>query len=230
MTRRVGRIAGWIGAAALAALPVGAAAHPHVFIDTGLEVVFDAEGRLEAVQVVWVFDAFYTMWALDDFGMDPEFSGSVTEAERLELAAIYANWDEGHHGDLHPRMDGRPLALSGPRAVVADVQDGRLVIAHRRVFAEPPDPEAGEIVLAVYDPSYFNAYSIVGPAMIRGREDCTAEVWGPDWEAADARLTAALEELYAAGMDSWEIEQDFPAVGAHFAEEVRLRCGAGAAP
>ena len=213
-------------ATALALVPAAGLAHPHVFIDTGLEVVFDADGHLAAVQVVWVYDEFYTMWALDDYGMDPEFTGTVTEAERETLAAIYSNWDADYEGDLRPLLDGEQLALSGPLAVVADVQDGRLVIAHRRAFVDRPALNGSELVLRVYDPTYFTAYTIAAEPQIRGRADCAAEVWGPDWEAANDRLMAALQELAAAGASEWEIEEDFPAVGADFAEEVRLRCRA----
>lgn len=210
--------------AAMLATAGPAAAHPHVFIDTGLEVMFDDDGRLAAVQVVWVYDEFYTMLALEDYGMDPEFTGTVTEGESAELAAIYANWDAGFAGDLYPLLDGRPLALSGPLQVVADVQEGRLVIAHRRAFADRPRIGTAELVLQVYDPSYFTAYTIAAAPAIRGRSDCSAEVWGPDWEAASARLMGALEELAGSGASAWDIEADFPAVGADFAEEVRLRC------
>ena len=215
------------GAAAtvlLALAPAGALAHPHVFVDTGLEVVFDDEGRAVAVQVVWVHDEFYTMLSLDDYGMDPDFTGTVTEAERAELAAIYANWDDGFDGDLRPLLDGNELALGGPTRVVADVQDARLVIAHRRSFDRPVALGGAELVLRVYDPSYFIAYTIAVDPVLHGRDDCTAEVWGPDWEAADARLQDALDEMLAAGADWTEVEADFPAVGADFAEEVRIRC------
>lgn len=211
-----------VAAALCLAGPAGA--HPHVFIDTGLEIVFDDDGRLAAVQVVWVYDEFYTMMALDDYGMDPGFTGAVTEAERAELAAIYANWDEGYAGDLYPDLAGRPLTLSGPLRVVADVREGRLVIAHRRAFPDRPALGGEELVLRVYDPTYFTAYTIASAPAIRGRQDCSAEVWGPDWEAASVRLTAALEELAGDGADALEIEANFPAVGADFAEEVRLRC------
>lgn len=203
--------------------PAAALAHPHIFIDTGLEIVFDDEGRLAAVQVVWVYDEFYTMLALDEYGMDRDFSGTVTEAERAELAAIYSNWDPEFAGDLYPLLDGRPLALSGPLQTIADVQEGRLVVAHRRAFTDRPRLGGGELVVQVYDPSYFTAYTIAEAPAIRGRDDCAAEVWGPDWEAASARLAAALEEL-AGGSDDFDMEADFPAVGADFAEEVRLRC------
>lgn len=224
LARPLRRLAGALALAPLAALPLPAAAHPHIFIDAGVEIVFDDAGRLAAVQVVWVYDEFYTMLALDDYGMDPEFTGTVTEAERAELAAIYSNWDAGFDGDLRPLLDGAPLALSRPERVMADVQEGRLVIAHARRFADRPEIGAGELVLRVYDPTYFTAYTIAVAPAIRGRDDCAAEVWGPDWEAANDRLLAALAELAGAGMDDWEIEQDFPAVGADFAEEVRLTC------
>ncbi len=211
-------------AALLAAAPALAAAHPHVFIDTGIEVIFDEDGHAVAVQVVWVHDEFYTMLSLDDFGMDPEFTGTVTEAERDELAAIYSNWDEGFNGDLRTLLDGRELALGGPTRVVADVQDARLVIAHRRIFDTPVEVGGRELVLRVYDPTFFISYTIASDPVLQGRDDCTAEVWGPDWEAADARLQDALDELLADGADWSQIEADFPAVGADFAEEVRIRC------
>ncbi|MGY6633741.1 MAG: DUF1007 family protein [Alkalilacustris sp.] len=215
-----------LGLVALGAcIPAAAAAHPHVFIDTGIEVIFDADARVEAVQVVWVYDEFYTMLALDDYGMDPDFTGTVTDAERAELAVIYSNWEPGFNGDLRPLLDGRELPLGGPTRIVADVQDQRLVIAHRRVFDSPVALDGGrELVLRVYDPTYFTAYTIAGDPVVTGRDGCTAEVWGPDWEAADARLQAALDELLAQGAGMVEIEADFPAVGADFAEEVRLTC------
>ncbi len=210
--------------AALATAP--AAAHPHVFIDTGLEIVFDDEGRVAAVQVVWVHDAFYTMLALDEYGMDPEFTGTVTEAERAELAAIYSNWDEGYAGDLYALLDGEPLPLSGPRAMWADVEEDRLILAHRRAVLDPQHLDGRKLVLQVYDPTYFIAYTVAVEPTVSGRDDCVATVYGPDWEAANARLIEALDELAAQGLDEWEIEADFPAVGAEFAEEVRLTCAA----
>ncbi|MGY6411634.1 MAG: DUF1007 family protein [Alkalilacustris sp.] len=215
-----------LATALLAVAPGGVVAHPHVFIDTGVEVIFDSDGRAVAVQIVWVHDEFYTMLSLDDFGMDPDFTGTVTDAEREELAALYSNWDEGFNGDLRPLLGGRELGLGGPTRVVADVQDARLVIAHRRNFDTPVALAGQELVLRVYDPTFFISYTIASEPVLQGRDDCTAEVWGPDWEAADARLQAALDELLADGLDWWEIEADFPAVGADFAEEVRIRCPA----
>lgn len=210
----------WV-AAVLAATGGPAAAHPHVFVDTGIELVFDAQGDLAAVQVVWVFDEFYSMMSMADFGLDADFTGSVTAAEQAELTAIYSNWVPGFEGDLYPLRAGRPLALSGPLDILADYREGRIIVTHRRAFQPRIAVGAEPVVVQVYDPTYYTEYTIAAEPVIRGRDDCSATVYGPDWEAANERLMAALDELMGGGGD---IEADFPAIGAEFAEEVRVTC------
>jgi ABC-type uncharacterized transport system substrate-binding protein len=220
--RNTGAAAGVALAAMLAAAPVGA--HPHIFIDTGIELVFDEEGRLAVLQVVWIYDEFYSMWAIDDYGLDQDYTGELTEEERVELAAIYSNWDEDYAGDLYPYLNGEALALSGPFEVAADYRQGRIIIVHSRALEERVEVGAEPVVIRVYDPTYYTAYSIAVSPGIRGRDDCVAEVVQPDLAEAEARLDAALEEMIADGADPWEVEADFPEVGDLFAEEVQLRC------
>lgn len=201
-------------------------AHPHVFIDAGLELVFDEAGALAAVQVVWVYDEFYSLMAIADYGMDPAFSGRLTEDERAELAEIYSGWVEGFEGDLFIRHDGRPVVLSGPLDTVADLAEGRIVVAHRRALEPRVIPGAETpVILSVHDPSYYTAYTIAVAPLIRGRTDCRAEVILPDFAWASEQLAAALSEMLAEGADDFDIEADFPAIGADFAEEVHLTCG-----
>ncbi|MEY8837883.1 DUF1007 family protein, partial [Cribrihabitans sp. XS_ASV171] len=45
----------WIVPIFMACLPVPLAAHPHVFIDTGLELIFDDKGHLTHVRVEWAY-------------------------------------------------------------------------------------------------------------------------------------------------------------------------------
>jgi polyphosphate kinase len=56
---------------------------------------------------------------------------------------------------------------------------------------------------------------------VTGGKDCTAEIFQPDLAAADTAFAAALEEYYGS-----DLEGDFPAVGAAYADEVRLTCPA----
>ena len=52
-----------IGTVASIAPP--ASAHPHVYIDMKTAFHFDAKGQLDALRVVWIFDEFYSAFALD---------------------------------------------------------------------------------------------------------------------------------------------------------------------
>lgn len=46
---------------AVLTLPMPALAHPHIFVDTTHQLIFDAEGRLEAVRVTWDYDELVWM-------------------------------------------------------------------------------------------------------------------------------------------------------------------------
>jgi len=199
-------------------------AHPHVFIDTGLEVIFDAGGRVVALRIAWAYDALYSMLMIDELGLDPEFTGNVTPEERAALSGFDMNWDPGYEGDIYPLFADRPVALEPPESWTADYRDGRIISTHLRRFAEPLalGADTPPLVVQVYDPTYYVSYTILDGPLLTGREDCTARIFEPDWGAASARLQDALDELVGAGGD---IEADFPAVGAEFAEELRVSCG-----
>lgn len=213
---------GGVLACALAPAPIAPAqAHPHIFVDAGVEAIFDDSGQLAALRIAWVYDDFFSMLMVSDLGLDPDFTGSVTDAERAELDGFDMNWIEGYHGDVFVTLDGKDVSLSGPLEWTSDYRDGRLMSTHLRALPDRVRLAGRELVVSVHDPSYYTSYTIVGQAMITGRSDCSARIFEPDWEAADARLQAALDELLGSGVD---IEAEFPPVGALFAEEVRITC------
>lgn len=208
---------------ALLCAPAPAAAHPHIFIDTGLELMFDDSGRAVAVRVAWVYDDFYSLMMLSDRGLDPDGDGRLTNDEKAALNGFDMQWDADYQGDLYV-LDGNgtPLPLSRPRDWTATVERGRIVSTHVRTFGTPvavgPDP----LVLQVYDPGYYTAYTILGtPALSgAGARGCAVAVYEPDLTEAETQLQAMLQE-YTADQD---IEMEFPAVGANFAEEARVTC------
>jgi polyphosphate kinase len=207
---------------ALAAAP--AAGHPHIFIDTGLEIIFDDRGRAAAVRVAWVYDDFYSMLMLGDRGLDPDGDGRLTAEEEAVLSGFDMAWDADYEGDLYA-LDGagRPVALGRPRDWSARMLDGRIVSTHLRLFEPPLERAALPLVLQVYDPGYYTAYTILGTPRLTGGEGCEVKVYEPDLTAAEEALKEALAE-YTADQD---VEYDYPAVGAAFAEEARVTCAGG---
>ncbi|MGF1659820.1 MAG: DUF1007 family protein [Rubrimonas sp.] len=196
-----------------------AQAHPHVFIDAEAGFVFDAEGRLASVEIVWRYDAFSSLFLLEDMGLDPDGDGALTEAERAALAADQTDWPETFAGDSYLRIGGEAAALSPARDGSAALEDGRVVVRFRRDLAEPAPAQGLQARLELYDPSYFFAYALTGePALRDAPAACAAQARRFDPDAAASELLASLATL---GRE--ETPED-PNVGAAFADAALLRC------
>jgi len=75
------------------------------------------------------------------------------------------------------------------------------------------------LLVQAYDATLYTAYVLTGE-IAAARAGCTAEKVMPDLDAARAKLEAAIAALPAGA------EADFPALGADFAEGVRVTCSA----
>ncbi len=214
-------------AAALAlALPFGqpAEAHPHIFVDTGLELIHDAEGRLVALRISWTYDELFSLLMLEDLGLDSDYDAVLTDAEMKTLQGYDMDWPDWYEGDVHVEVSGATVALGPPRAGPAELlPNGMLTSEHTRRLERPVDGATEDVVVKVYDPTFYTAYSILPDRVSTQAEHCTTAVFTPDLDAAYAYLEAALDEL-GARVDDPFVEQDFPAVGDRFSEEVRLSC------
>ena len=202
---------------------VPAFAHPHVFIDTALEVIFDDQGRASGVRISWTYDEYYSLVIAEEKAIDPDYDGSATEAEAKPLSGFDMGWDADFPGDTYALMGDGELALSRPKDWTASYNGGRITSTHLRMFETPVAFGAEPLIIQVYDPSFYTAYAIVGtPVLTGGPKGCSVEVFEPDMAAADAILQAAIDE--AAGSDG--VEGDFPAIGKAYSEEARVTCAA----
>lgn len=201
--------------AGLVALAGPAGAHPHVFMETGLEVIRDDAGRAVSLRVTWTYDPFFSLVLITERGLDPDGDGSLTEDETAALQGFDMNWEPGFPGDTYAFAGDRAVALSGPRDGVARYDGGQIVSSHIRDLAEPV---AGLLVVKNYDPTYYTEYTIREVVA----EGCETEIIAPDLTEAERELQAALAEIPA----DVDVEMGFPAVGAVFAQEVRVTCAA----
>jgi len=213
---------GAIIAAAVTGFAVPAMAHPHMFIDAGVEVIFDDQGRAAALRITWIYDDLTSLGILSDREMDPDFDGVLTPEELAAISGFDMEWDVGFDGDTYALLAATALVLSGPSEWSASYSDAKLRSTHLRRFATPVDIAAQPLVVQTYDPSYYIAYAIVSETVLTGGTACTAQTFAPDRAAADAILQAAIMELAGGG----DAEGDFPAIGAAYSDEVRVTCAA----
>ena len=213
---------GAIMAALVTGIAEPAAAHPHVFIDGGVEVIFNEDGRASALRITWIYDDLTSLGVLSDREMDIDFDGILTPEELAALSGFDMQWDAGFDGDTYALQAAVPLALSGPADWTVSYADAKLTSTHLRRFATPVEIAATPLVVQTYDPSYYVAYTIVSETVLTGAPACSAQTFAPDRAAADQILQAAITEMAGGG----DTEGDFPAIGAAYADEVRVTCAA----
>ncbi|SDD28132.1 DUF1007 family protein [Ruegeria marina] len=202
-------------------LPAPLGAHPHVFVDTGVELIFDADQKLTHVRVTWAYDDFYSLIILEDMGLDPDGDGLLTREEEQQLAGFDAQWIEGYTGDLDIRLGDSALDLSGPLEPTATTEAGRIVTTHLRAVKNAPRLGGAALSVKPYDETYYTAYEVARPVTLTGRDDCTVQRFEPD---IDGQLAQMQQMLLRIDADADLEELDIPLMGAEFATEIRVTC------
>lgn len=205
--------------ACLAPLPL--AAHPHIFVDTGLRAIFDDTGKLTHVDITWRYDEFYSLLITEDMGLDHDYDGKLTEAEIAQLTGFDMHWIEGFNGDLEVSQADKVLPLSGPAEFTASFEDGRITTTHRRAVQAPVDGRAGPIVIRPFDETYYTAYEITSKVQVEGTQKCRARVKMPEMNADLQALQAKVANLDA-NTDPEDV--GLPNVGAALAAEATVTC------
>lgn len=203
-------------ALALALTPISAAAHPHIFIDAGVSFIFNDAGDLSAVKIEWAYDDLYTLITLDDMGLDADGDGLITIEEQAKLVGFDMNWLDGFEGDSYLTFAEKPIELGKPETATAELVNGRLITSHIRKLATPISMAGGNVAIKLYDPTYYSAYTLNLGAEILNRDSCMMEQI-----PADLGKAYDLVENLLYGSNG---EDDYPAVGANFADTLTLSC------
>lgn len=216
-----------LGALALVAgllAPTGQGeAHPHVFIDAALSLIFDDQGRLAALRVGWSYDEFYSLVMIEDNGLDADGDGTP-EAERLAaFAGQDVDWATGFPGDVTLTQGGALVALAGPVRHRVYFENGRIVTSHVRPLNTPLAVD-GATAARVYDPSFFVAYDVPLLPTTEGREGCTVTRRAADTGSAYKEYGDKLASVDI-GDDPFQ-EVDLGDIGILFADEFELTCAA----
>lgn len=204
--------------AALIAPP--AAAHPHVWIDSASEILFDASGRITAIRHHWRFDEAFSAYAIQ--GLDTDGDGTYSKAELDPLAEVNVTSLSEFAFFTFMTIGEKDIAFSEPRDYWLDLADGYLTLHFTLPLTEPAKPDAAA-VLEVYDPEYFVAFELPSTEAVRlvdAPAGCGLTVQLA--RELDAEATAALAEI---GPEQRELPDELKELTDGLDNSATLTCG-----
>lgn len=155
------RLAGkMIGAMLLAVLllPKSASAHPHVFVYTATDIVFDEKG-LAGFRIRWLFDEMFSGMIVLDFDENGNKRFEPAEIEKLKAGA-FANLREYNYF-IHVKINGNPFKVQFVTDFSARIHKDRMIY---EFFVPCHVTAAGtvkEIRLSIYDESFYTSVFLV---------------------------------------------------------------------
>ena len=127
-------------------------AHPHVFVDASVKVLFNENG-LSGVQNRWVYDEVYSRATIASVDENDDGKLSVEEGEGLKSIIL----GEVARSNYFNYVQSGSVFL-GAKAVTdfkASVKNGRLVLDFVVVFTAPVGADYSMLVIVVADPSNY---------------------------------------------------------------------------
>lgn len=143
-------------AAALLAACLPAAAHPHVFADSRMEIVGTADGMLSSVRNIWRFDELFSSSVVVDF--DKNGNGTLDDDEVQAVAETVRQSIAEWEFYTFVSIGNRDLKLTPPAEIRGLFEKGQLLLFFEMKPAEPVDLKAAPVTFSVYDESYFVAF------------------------------------------------------------------------
>lgn len=142
----------------LAAIAAGpAAAHPHVFVTAKAEIVFAADGSVQAIRNRWSFDEAYSAYITQ--GLDKNGDGKLTSDELAELAKINVESLPDVEFFTAAKLNGRKQEFGTPGEQVMSYDNKVLTLVFTLPLKTPA--KARSFGIEIGDPTYFVAFSIV---------------------------------------------------------------------
>ncbi|HEY7645137.1 MAG TPA: DUF1007 family protein [Hyphomicrobiales bacterium] len=143
----------WIAAAF--AEPFAACAHPHVFVEGKVTIIFDGNKRIKGIRNVWQFDKGYSAFAV--VGLDTNGDGKLSPQELAPLAKVNVDSLAEYAYFTYLTIDKTQVAFKPPVDYFLVEGRGQLTL----YFTLPLDRPASvteNTLLEVFDREYFIAF------------------------------------------------------------------------
>jgi len=197
-------------AAALALLFVApAVAHPHVWVTTQTELLFDADENITGLRHVWTFDEAYSAYVTQ--GLDSSGDGVPSPEDLQELAELNATSLVDFDYFTYVKTDGLPRDFAEPSEYGMVFENRKVTLTFTLPLAQPA--KAGRVlVLEVYDPTFFVSFRMdEGDGAVRmagGPNGCAKTITRPA-EVDIAEVQNLSESFFEALTAAANFGEDF---------------------
>ncbi len=209
-----------IAAALTSLLLLGkASAHPHVWVTVETEIQHDADKRVTGFQHKWTFDEFYSSFATQ--GMDKNEDGKLDREELKELAEVNVTSLKEFGFFTFPKVVSQEIDCDEPRDYWLEHKDGMLTLHFTLPLKQPVEKaKLKDFHFSVYDPTFYVSFAFAKENAIRlasGLSECRPEITRPEAQAPAKSLSESVQSE----------NNELMGTGSAYAENVRLKCGAG---
>jgi ABC-type uncharacterized transport system substrate-binding protein len=192
-----GRIAAATGIVLASAVAV--AAHPHVWVDSRSDIIFDGSGKISAVRQAWTFDEMFSAFAIQ--GLDNDNDGKLTRKELQPLARV--NVESLHEYDFFTYLGVIGVeevygAFGDPVDYWLDYDGVKLTLHFTLPLTEPFDPKQGNTAIEIYDPTFFVDFRLASTdtaMMVDAPAGCRLDI--KQAEGFDSMTTNILSQIPA---------------------------------
>ena|ERR1700722_20586787 len=154
------RIAGF-AATLLSVSP--AAAHPHVWIDYTVNVLFD-DNDLTGVRISWTFDQMYSSMLFHDYTSRPKGALSAEDIASLEKNAFVDTADEHYFIDI--ALNGETVPIKSVTDFTARFENHRMIYAFTVPIAAGAAPAHNTLKVDAFDYEYYIDFGLAKNAAV----------------------------------------------------------------
>lgn len=174
-----------------------AQAHPHVWVTSAAEVIYNPDGSVVAIRHTWDFDEAYTSFAIQ--GLDTNKDGKLSREELAELAK--ENAESLHEFDFFTtlKIDGKRQSFGQPKDYFMETKGPLLRFVYTLPLASPVKPKTS-VSLEVADKTFFVAFDLAegdhAVTLAGAPQGCTVKITRPKTQAPQQTLSEqAFEAL-----------------------------------
>ena len=200
-------------------LPTSALAHPHVFVDATVEIVFDTAGKMTAVRNIWQFDDAFSEYAIQ--GLDKDDDGKLSDAELKPLAKVNVDSLKDFDFFTYLTVAKNTATFVPPEEYWLEFHGGRLTLFFTLPLKKPV-AVGPKTMLEIFDPEYFVAFEFAktNPVKLDGAPaGCTAVHHPP--KALDDATMAILAQIPA---DQHDLPPDLVEAASSLANYIAVNC------